>query len=762
MIYRAFHAGSALSLALLLISSPPAHGASGIEGTIVSSADAAPVPLASVRVIGTNRGAISDYAGHYQIHNLGEGVYPVEVSHIGYSTIIRELVVSDGATVQMDFSLDHLSHMLGGVTITSLRPDLEPDLRLDQARVREANPRDLGEVLRDVPGLDAIRRGALGIDPTVRGLRETEVGTYIDGTRSFASCPGRMDSPLTHFDPSALRTIEVITGPYALTWGAGNMSAIRAGSQALPPAIPGLLRGQIGGGYDSNMNAYESYASIFGIRKRTSYLLSGSWRGGDDYQDGNGSDVFAHFRSSEIRGKVDYALNARSHLTFATGYQDQRDIDYPGRPMDAVFLKALHLKGEWSYRKGTGTLRSASSSVYLNSTDHEMNNDNKPSATANPPKDARTGSNIQTIGGRTAMELSLNGDASLEAGIDLYSALREAQRVIRRRDTGMILFDDSVWPDARITDGGFFIALREPLGPMTTSTSMRIDFVDATADTVSEFFQENASANLDQREINLSGALSASMPVGDHWIVSAGAGSVVRTADALERYADRFPSTKAQNRSEMLGDPEIKPERSNQADLWLRAHYPYLTARINGFYRVIDDYITMEATDLPRHLPGSPEPVYAYINGDARFYGVDGSFDLPLTRYMELKVGGAWLWAEDREMNEPVLGISPYKLDTGLRFKEPDRSRFFVEAILHHVGGQTRVAVTRGETPTDGYNSVDLKGGWIDAAGMELRGGVLNLTDKFYVNHLNGTNPFTGEQLAEPGRIFFVEAIYSF
>lgn len=46
--------------------------------------------------------------------------------------------------------------------------------------------------------------------------------------------------------------------------------------------------------------------------------------------------------------------------------------------------------------------------------------------------------------------------------------------------------------------------------------------------------------------------------------------------------------------------------------------------------------------------------------------------------------------------------------------------------------------------------------------GFNLHAGVLNLANEFYVNHLNARNPFTGMQIAEPGRVFFAKVSYSF
>ena len=44
----------------------------------------------------------------------------------------------------------------------------------------------------------------------MRGLRETQVGVYLDGTRLFSACPGRMDSPLTHYELKAGAVIPAV------------------------------------------------------------------------------------------------------------------------------------------------------------------------------------------------------------------------------------------------------------------------------------------------------------------------------------------------------------------------------------------------------------------------------------------------------------------------------------------------------------------------------------------------------------------------
>lgn len=74
---------------------------------------------------------------------------------------------------------------LPGVTVSVLRAGATGDVAVETQVVREANPRDAGELLRKLPGLDAVRRGPLGLDPVVRGLHETQVAVFLDGARKF-------------------------------------------------------------------------------------------------------------------------------------------------------------------------------------------------------------------------------------------------------------------------------------------------------------------------------------------------------------------------------------------------------------------------------------------------------------------------------------------------------------------------------------------------------------------------------------------------
>lgn len=367
---------AALTLALGSLDAVAQQGR--VTGRVVSSQTGQPIAAAAIRAGAETRWTSTDDDGRYTMI-LPAGRQTLSVQALGYRTATLTVDVTVGGTATVDFSLDTRTPALEGIQISTLRPDLSPTASLEGRAVEEANPKDSGELLRAMDGVDAVRRGPLGLDPVVRGLRETEVGAYLDGTRMFPAGPARMDSPLTHLDPSAVRSIEVVKGPYALTWGPGNMSAIRVETQPLPDADT-RPRGNVAAGYDTNLQASETTGKVFGRNGSVGYFVHGAWRQGDDYESGDGSLVPADFESWDVRGKLGFALGEGADLVLSGGYQEQGPIDYPGRLLTADFFEALNLSGTYSLAREQGPLQSLEFQAYVNDVDHGMDNSGKPTA----------------------------------------------------------------------------------------------------------------------------------------------------------------------------------------------------------------------------------------------------------------------------------------------------------------------------------------------------------------------------------------------
>lgn len=304
---------------------------------------------------------------------------------------------------------------------------------------------DPGALLRDLPGVSSVRRGPMGLDPNVRGLSETEVGVCIDGMRTFPAGPARVDSPMSHIDPSTIAGVNVVKGPYALTWGPNNMSAVRVTRRGEdPPRTPPA--GTVRTGYDTHREAVETTGFVMGRQGRWFYSANGAWRRGDDFDAGNGDNIPGDFSSVEGRERIGVELTDRSTLALSGSYQDQNDIDYPGRLLNAELFETGMGTLEYERTAEQGLLRSLTVRASAQQTLYEMTNRGKPTFEAgtlpngNPRPPLRIGveSEIQNDSGRIAADLSPGADWELTVGGDVVHTSRDATRPL-----------NAVMPDGR-------------------------------------------------------------------------------------------------------------------------------------------------------------------------------------------------------------------------------------------------------------------------------------------------------------------------
>lgn len=760
--------------------SAAAQSTGEVAGQVVDDRSGEPLPGVSLTLREAEVGAVTDSTGRYQIGDVSPGRYSLRATFVGYRPAERTITVEPGQTTRVALSLELSTVEMRGIAVTALRPSMEPTGELQSEQIRNSEVADPGALLRDVPGVGAQRRGAMGLDPNVRGLSETEVGVYIGGMRTFPAGPARMDSPISHIDPSTVNGLEVVKGPYALTWGPSNMSAVRITQRGDdPPQTP--LAGSVHTGYDDNGEAVETTGFAMGRGGAMFYSVNGAWRRGNDLTAGNGENISSGYESAEGRGRLGIELSARSTVSVTGSYQRQDDIEYPGRLLNADFFDTGMGQLEYQFAQETGSLRSVEIRATAQQTLHGMTNRGKPTFEAGtfpngmdrPPLRIGVASEIQSYSGRTAARVVSGSGWNVTLGADVLHTFREATRALEvvmedgsrsvpdfyTTDDGELL--NKGWPGVTITQEGTFLKASRTFGSVTLTGTTRLDLAQSDARDPSTPFLQNAGVTADdlaQNDTMLNGALTISTSLTNQWTLSLGAGSVARPPSALERYSDRFPATKTQMSAEFQGVPSLQPERSTQGDLWLEGQGTQWTVNVNGFARYVDNYVTLAATQIDPILPLSPSTVYRYTNGEATFFGSELNASTVLSEAWTLRVSGSYLWGRDETRDEPAFGVSPPSGTVGLRWSpsmgQSRVSNLFIDGRANLVMEQDRVAETRGERATEGYTTVDVQVGTRLLQAVELNVGVQNILDVMYTDHLNATNPFAGTRVPEPGRTF--------
>jgi len=78
-----------------------------IEGQIRDASNNEPIGFAYVIINGTTIGAASDLDGKYVLANLDPGFYVLQISSVGYKTLLtQEVQVVGNKTVNLDFELE--------------------------------------------------------------------------------------------------------------------------------------------------------------------------------------------------------------------------------------------------------------------------------------------------------------------------------------------------------------------------------------------------------------------------------------------------------------------------------------------------------------------------------------------------------------------------------------------------------------------------------------------------------------------------------
>ncbi|MCY4637072.1 MAG: TonB-dependent receptor [Acidobacteria bacterium] len=806
----------------------------------VTDAQGLALPGATIVLRTTGRvfvgSTVTDRTGGFEFDGVPAGDYLLEASLLGFSTHEQRLTADPGV-VDVAITLD-VGSFSQEVSVSALMPEVATELVTPAAEIERRVAQDLARSLRSHAGVTAVRRGSINLDPSVRGLYAEQIGVFVDGTRTFAAGPARMDSALSHISPHALQSLRVVRGPYALTWGAGTLSAIQA--ETFKPAFGAdgfRLGGRAGYNYGGNGDANDGFASLYGSSDRVRFTFQHNTRTGGDYTDGNGDTVEGDYESFDTRWDLGARLGRETLLEYSGGFQQQNDIDYPGRLLDATFFETQSHAMEFSHTPAAGVLTEIVGRAYVNRKDHLMNNENKPTAlrdhSRTPPFPIRVDlpTSADTIGGRFHAALE-TGSLRYKLGFDAYRLHQNATQTISDRETGDVHHDrHPVWPDATLTNAGGYAQVVVDRGRSTIGATVRVDREQAQVGQVTSFFARNAIPGYGLHEVhghfhcvtahclspaddgaghgithdhgtthgqgmtsghgmhsqgtdghgghgaatlvsgdrfaqantNVSAAASASLRVTDNWLITLGAGRAVRNPSALERYADRFPAVKFQTAAEFVGNPHLVPEKSLELNAGTMLRAAEATVTLDVFLRNVDDYITVARDpNLARRLPLSPDQLFRYVQEDAaRFAGFDLTATSAAGPWIDLRGGWSYVRAEDVLFGEPLFGVPPFEQQYALDVHNPARTRW-LELLVTSTAGQERVAATRLEAPTAGWTTIDLMAGVRMTDGLTLRAGVQNLTDEYYVNHLNSFNPFTRQRIAELGRSAYIGAEVGF
>lgn len=204
---------SILIVAFILVTQTWAGTTGKIAGTITDKATGEPLPGATIMVIGTSLGAISDADGSYTILYVPPGIHKVQISFIGYSKItVDEVRVFIDQTARINAALESEAIEVSELVVSAERRIIKPDVATSVVAISDQEIQSLP--VSSVDGVIGLQAGIRGMN--IRGGGGDKILFMLDGVTLRDP---RNNQPSTKVALSSVKEISVERGGFNAEYG---------------------------------------------------------------------------------------------------------------------------------------------------------------------------------------------------------------------------------------------------------------------------------------------------------------------------------------------------------------------------------------------------------------------------------------------------------------------------------------------------------------------------------------------------------------
>lgn len=354
--------GSALSLS----ASAQGTATESITGTVIDANNNETLPYATVVIMGTTIGAVTDFNGVYEILHPPLGDHKLKCTFVGYKAQIVDIKVEAGSKLKMDFSLANDYFNMEVVIVTGVAS--KSSKAVAEIAIQRIDAEELAS-RADYKSVDAMLSGKIaGVSMTQAagyfgaatrlnmrsggGLNgDGQPVYYVDGIKIGSSNVrggGNIGiSPISHINPNDIKSIEVIKGPAgAGSYGTGGSNGVilittKRGDFSAAKKWTVGYRGTFGVNQadrqygEKEFRNYEAMNDYFqsGLSKKHQVYVTGGTEDVRVYFSLDNSDEEGHtpqnsMKQLNLRANFDYLPSPKFKLSVSTAY-NQTDLTMP-------------------------------------------------------------------------------------------------------------------------------------------------------------------------------------------------------------------------------------------------------------------------------------------------------------------------------------------------------------------------------------------------------------------------------------------------
>lgn len=691
-----------------------------IKGRITDKTSNQSLPSANVYLPEQQKGTLTDNNGSYNLNNLPKGKIKIQFSYIGYKTIIKTLLIEDSEiilNIEMETSVLQAEEVVvsGGTFTTQHQNAIKIEV-LKSKDIAEIGTPSFTEAIANVPGVDMISKGVGVAKPVIRGLSMTNILMLNNGIK-MENFQFSENHPFI-IDEFGIDRIEIIKGPASLLYGSDAVGGVINVLKEKPAPV-GKIIGDFNTQYHSNTQGIVSNLGVRGSSENFFWGLRGGLKSHGDYCDGNG-DYVPNTRFNEKSFKANIGLIKPFGL-FRLYY----DYNQPNLGMcvgDAIALTTENGRENkvW-YQELTNHLISTKNTLFFGKYKVDVNaayqmNNRRLQTDNNKPAFEMVDMDLNTF--------SYEIKTYLPSGVnsEYIIGLQGANKTNRNHDA-----PNHVLPDADVNDFSVFGLVQHTFfDKLKTQAGIRYDF--RTISTIAEI---NKDA-IDNDYSNISASVGATYELNRHILLRANLASAHRTPNIAELTQNGMHGSRYEQ-----GDPDLKSQRSYEADLSVHFHSKHIIVDLAGFYHSINNYIFIAPTN---DTIASGDEIYRYSQTNAKIYGSELSLNILPVDWINIKTSYAYLIGKQNDGNYlPFIPQNKLRLELKLQ----KQKIAFLENPFVKLGGlytakQNKPAMF--ETESDSYFLLNAGIGanfkWSNQL-LAISIQANNLLDETYTDHLS-------------------------
>ncbi|MGN6531819.1 MAG: TonB-dependent receptor [Ginsengibacter sp.] len=780
-----------LSLLLLCVTQDRANGQSAsITGEITSGGK--PVVMASIDLGGLSA-TLSDSAGIYAFNHIAEGNYLLSASCIGFDVFKKQVSVQAGEQLLLNISLSAAASMLNEVVITGVSRKtflLESPvsiIAISTKKIEKGHQSNIIDVLvKNAPGLNAMKTGPNISKPFIRGLGYNRVLTLYDGIRQEGQQWG--DEHGLEVDDYNISRAEVIKGPASLMYGSDALAGVVSLFPFIPDNEDGKFHGKLIGEYQSNNNLIGNGLRLDYSNRNFLFALHSSYRLSKNYRNAIDGRIYnTNYDVKNLSALIGFKNDkGYSHLNF-TVYDNVQGI--PDGSRDSLTRKFTRqiLEGDDDNIKDRPFVSHAELNSYKPSPLHQhiqhyrlyshnfyQVGNGEIDVIVALQQNIRREFNHPTMPEQAGMYVRLN---TLNYGLR-YNAPKFAKIETSIGINGMFQNNKSMdatdfpIPDYHLRDGGLYVNGKWKNNNWSMSGGIRYDlrqvkwnnfYVGINPKTG---FDVHVLASANEADLQFSAYKKTF-----HGL-SGSAGFTFQPTKQITFKANIGQGYRSPNITEMaangldpgahiiyLGNRNFTPEFSMQEDIGVSARFKNFSTDISLFNNNIKNYIYLTMLANENGLPimdSQGNKTYQYQQASAQLYGMETSFSLHPQKWSGFNFDNsmAVVYGFNRKSIYKGKGnnglylplIPPFKLlssiEQAINLKSKIYSSIIPRVELEFSAKQNRYfGLKDTETVTEGYalfnTGIAFEIKYSQSNSIEFQFQVNNLFDKVYQSNLN-------------------------